>query len=252
MPVPDLIAAATAAVFDAFGDAPVFSCLAGSTATDSDTPDSDIDLLVVLPNELPAAEAIQQREKFTHNYIRLHTTFDHTPDLQWPGEVCYASDLDDAINGGAFDLATGAQLRLCPDDQPYRYWASMCAAGIPLTGSGAFTDYSTRCAATLINHIEFNRLAGTTPSGQQPHIHPPELAEWRISPTLTAGYIARTGAPESLRAWRRSLREPSDQPCLDTWIERWRSIATEASEGRISNGARSDPASIIAQEHRPV
>src|SRR5690606_2850199 len=102
VPATDLIIAATEAVYDAFGDAPVFSCLTGSTATDSDTPDSDIDLLVILPNELPAAEAIPRREKFTRNYIRLHTAFDRTPDLQWPGEVCYAADLDAAINGGAF------------------------------------------------------------------------------------------------------------------------------------------------------
>lgn len=237
MPTTDLILAATAAVHDAFGDAPVFSCLTGSTATDSDAPDSDIDLLVVLPNELPVAEAIQQREIFTHNYIRLHTTFNRTPDLQWPGEVCYATDLDDAINGGAFDLASGPKLRLCPDDQPYRYWTSMCATGIPLTGSAAFTDYSTRCLATLINHIEFNRrFAGIPTSGNQPHIDSPELAEWRISPAFATGYNARTGEHGSHRSWRRSLREPSNHPCLDFWVEHWRDIATQTSHSRISIG----------------
>lgn len=151
MPATDLILAATAGVHDAFGDAPVFSCLTGSTATDSDTPDSDIDLLVVLPNELPVAEAIKQREIFTHNYIRLHTTFERTPDLKWPGEVCYAADLDTAINGGAFDLASGPRLCLCPDDQPYRYWISMSAAEFhspaplpsPNTPLGARRRYST-------------------------------------------------------------------------------------------------------------
>ncbi|WP_280453477.1 nucleotidyltransferase domain-containing protein [Nocardia cyriacigeorgica] len=227
MPSTDLIVAATAAIDDAFGDTPLFSCLAGSTATDSDTSDSDIDLLVVLPNQLSVAEARQQRENFTRNYIRLHTAFGRAPDLQWPGEVCYASDLDDAISGGAFDLATVPQLRLGPEDQPYRYWASMCAAGIPLTGSAAFTDYSTRCLAMLINHIEYNRRYTSKPtSGQQPGFDPPEFAEWAIS-SAVADHRARTGAPESLRAWRRSLREPKMQPRLDRWIEHWRDIAAE-------------------------
>lgn len=254
MPAADLIAALTDAVDDAFGDAPVFSCLTGSTATDSDTRDSDIDLLVVLPNELPAAEAFPRREKFTRNYIRLHTTFDRIPDLQWPAEVCYAADLDAAINGGAFDLTSRPQLRLCPEDQPYRYWASMCTAGIPLTGSAAFTDYSTRCLATLINHIEFNTLCTGPPiSGQHSDIHPPELAEWGVKPTVTAGHIARTGESETVRAWRESLREPSNQPRLDSWIEHWRCLAAQESETiRTSNGARPDPGSRIAHDPRPV
>ncbi|NEW36420.1 hypothetical protein GV791_28235 [Nocardia cyriacigeorgica] len=254
VPATDLIIAATEAVYDAFGDAPVFSCLTGSAATDSDTSDSDIDLLVVLPNELPAAEAFPRREKFTRNYIRLHTPFDRTPDLQWPGEVCYAADLDAAINGGAFDLTSRPQLRLCPEDQPYRYWASMCTAGTPLTGSAAFTDYSTQCLATLINHIEFNTLcAGPPISGQQPDIDPPELAEWGVKPTVTAGHLACTGEPEAVRAWRRSLQEPSSQPRLDSWIERWRRLAAQESEPfRASNGARPDLGSMIAHARRPV
>ncbi|WP_327116424.1 nucleotidyltransferase domain-containing protein [Nocardia sp. NBC_01730] len=240
MPATDLILAATAGVHDAFGDAPVFSCLTGSTATDSDTPDSDIDLLVVLPNELPVAEAIKQREIFTHNYIRLHTTFERTPDLKWPGEVCYAADLDTAINGGAFDLASGPRLCLCPDDQPYRYWISMSAAGIPLTGSAAFTEYSTRCAATLLNHIEFNKRFASTPTSERhPHIDPPEWAEWRISPTFAARYNARIAPQRSPLPWRRQLREPRQQPRLDFWVTRWRNLATHARNGDAI-GTRSD------------
>ncbi|MBU3066694.1 hypothetical protein KO481_34910 [Nocardia sp. NEAU-G5] len=111
-------------------------------ADNADTLDSDIDLLVVLPNDVPVAQALQGRETFTRNYIHLHTLFERPPDLQWPGEVCDAADLDAGISGAAFDLDSGPELRLCSDGRPYRHWVSMGATGTPLVGRAALAGYT--------------------------------------------------------------------------------------------------------------
>jgi len=228
VPDPSLTAAATEAVHDAFGTAPVFACLTGSTATDTDTADSDIDLLVVLPNDLPLHNAVQAREAFTRNYIRLHTAFNRTPDRQWPAEVCYATDLDAAIDGGAFDLESGPRLRLCPLDRPYRYWVSMTAVAIALAGHTAHHRYTSRCATAIINHIGFNQLStAETLSNQSINLQAPEWAQWHIDPTHidgTAGLQAAQRNP-NYPVWRKRLRPPRHPPQLDQWTERWRDIA---------------------------
>lgn len=233
MPDTELTAAATAAVQDAFGATPVFACLTGSTAAGTDTPDSDIDLLVILPNTLPPAQAVIQRAKFTRNYIRLHTDFDRPPDLQWPGEVCYAADLTAAIDGGAFDLKSTPRLRLCPPDRPYRYWASMTARGTPIIGHTEFAQYASRCAATLIGHIQFNRIIAAMKKADQAAVtDAPEWGEWRIPSALSAS-VTRHFDERSDRdhlAWRNQLREPSSQPPLDQWTWLWREIAAEANK----------------------
>ncbi|MFF3569230.1 nucleotidyltransferase domain-containing protein [Nocardia jiangxiensis] len=229
MPTTDLVEAATAAVVDAFADTPVFACLTGSSANDTDTVDSDIDLLVVLPNDLPVTEAAQRREAFTRNYIHLHTLFGRTPDLQWPGEVCYAADLDAGIAGGAFDLDSGPRLRLCADDRPYRYWVSMAANGIPLTGHAAFAGYTTQCAATLLNHIRYNRLvAARSVPEQPPDADAPEWAEWKVDPVTVGNQPSRCCSVDrnlDYHAWRNRLQEPRCSPPLDRWIKHWRAVA---------------------------
>ncbi|WP_280379490.1 nucleotidyltransferase domain-containing protein [Nocardia wallacei] len=225
MPSAALIAAATAAVQDAFGTIPVFSCLTGSTATGTDTTDSDIDLFVVLPNHLPLDEAVRRRETFTRNYIHLHATFGRPPDLQWPGEVCYTTDLDAAINGGAFDLDSEPALRLCSPDDPYRYWVSMSATGIALTGHTEFRKYNARCVSTLRSHIGYNRLITPEP----PHdADASEWEEWNIDTVRVGCGIRDFTSMQNVdyRAWRQQLQRPGQLPQLDRWIEHWRKIAS--------------------------
>ncbi|MBU3063154.1 nucleotidyltransferase domain-containing protein [Nocardia sp. NEAU-G5] len=229
MPDPRLIAAATAAVHDAFDAAPVFACLTGSTATDTDTADSDIDLLVVLPNDLPLPIAVQQRETFTRNYIRLHTVLGRPPDRQWPAEVCYATDLDAAIDGGAFDLESNPRLRLCPLDHPHRYWVSMTATAIPLIGHTAHHRYAARCATAVINHIGFNQLSTAGAGSEQPFgCQAPEWTQWHIDPTRVGGTRVLEAAQRNpnYRLWRKRLQPPRHPPQLDRWTERWREIAS--------------------------
>ncbi len=238
MPTTDLIDAATAAVIDAFADTPVFACLTGSAANDTDTHDSDIDFLVVLPNDLPLTQAAQQREVFTRNYIRLHTRYGRSPDLQWPGEVCYAADLDAGIAGGAFDLDTGPRLRLCPDDRPYRYWVSMAATGIPLTGHTAFTSYTIQCGATILDHIGYHRLLATGTMHEEPfQAAAPEWAEWKVDPTTIANRIPRCPVDRNADygAWRTQLQAPRRCPLLDQWIEHWRAVAINSHHDQCAS-----------------
>ncbi|MCX4093186.1 nucleotidyltransferase domain-containing protein [Nocardia sp. alder85J] len=230
MPTTDLVDAATAAVHDAFAGTPVFACLTGSAATDTDTLDSDIDLLVVLPDDLPIAQATQRREAFTRNYIHLHALFERSPDLQWPGEVCYAADLDAGIAGGAFDLQTGPQLRLCPEDRPYRYWVSMGATGIPLTGRAVYTA---QCATTLLNHIGYNRLIAARSVDEQPFsIAAREWAEWKVDPITVGNKTPRYPVDRNPNylAWRDRLQPPRQPPPLDRWIKHWREVAIDAHQ----------------------
>jgi hypothetical protein len=138
-----------------FGAMALFSCVTGSSADASaESPRSDIDLVVVLHDHVDLDSALSVRAEFTHFYMRLHRDYGYTPDLKWPGEVLYRRDLDDALRGATFSRTArpDAVPTLCAHDQPYRYWVSMIATGIPLTGTEPFTSYAQACAILLAKH----------------------------------------------------------------------------------------------------
>lgn len=140
---------------ESFRSTEVFACLTGSTLDGpAANPGSDIDLLIVLPDDVSLAQAVHGRTLFTRRYIDLHHAHNRTPDHDWPGEVLYLRDLHAALNGATFGPTPqeGAPPPLCSRDQPFRYWVSMIATGIPLTGAPQFQAYAAECAQLIARH----------------------------------------------------------------------------------------------------
>jgi predicted nucleotidyltransferase len=256
-----LLEDATRTVRHAFGGQEVFSCLTGSIASGTATPASDIDLLVVLPDHLPLAEASAGREIFTRLYVDLHRRHRRTPDLRWPGEVLFAADLDTALAGGVFvlDDATG-RLTLCQADQPYRYWVSMIAAGVPLSHPTAFERAAHRCATTIVRHLLSEIAAGVSRLPSVEDVTGSSLwHDWglRAPARRTAGSTALASeidaacrriwrdGPGVLENWRSQLHRPTTAPPLEQWAARWSSAAHQATSGipdmRASNPPSSSP-----------
>ncbi|WP_162830000.1 hypothetical protein [Amycolatopsis palatopharyngis] len=155
MIIKPVLGEATSGVEAIFGAMALFSCVTGSSADSlSESPRSDIDLVVVLHDHVDLHSALSARAEFTRFYIGLHRDYGYTPDLKWPGEVLYRRDLDNALRGATFARAArpDAVPPLCTHDQPYRYWVSMIATGIPLTGTEPFTSYAQACAILLAKH----------------------------------------------------------------------------------------------------
>ncbi len=217
---------ATVGIEAIFGDATEFSCLTGSCIDSTANSDrSDLDLVVVLRDNIELVEALTFRAEFTRFYIRLHQDHDRAPDLKWPGEVLYRSELDDALHGATFK-DSGRSITaptLCGPDKPYRYWVSMVATGIPLTGAAAFTPYAEASARLLATHAAM-MLASERKTDSKHYW----ATTWHL-PVPT----------ETNRAWRIARQTPDDRdilqahepaatPKLERYAERWSRFACEA------------------------
>lgn len=233
MPDPALLADITAIVTSICRGQAAYSCLTGSIATGTDRPTSDIDIVVVLADHTPLADAIALREQFTRAYLDLHHRHHRPPDLTWPGEVCYHRDIDNAVAGGAFTLDTATTpLKPCPPHQSHRYWVSMIATGIPTTNPHTFGPTARRCARTVVRHVlstghhtrehhaldsdQWQSAWGINPH----HLHPGTP----IRDELVHELATANSDPTHLDGWRRNLRPAPHQPALDTMTTRWRHL----------------------------
>lgn len=221
---------ATSGIEEVFGDLAVFSCLTGSALDATATwTSSDIDLVVVLRNEVDHEDALPIRDLFTRFYTSLHRYHDHTPDYQWPGEVLYQCDLDDALRGATFrrNSQPDATPRLCTNDWPYRYWVSMVATGIPLTGALAFRCYAQCCARLIAAHAT-RVVANEDPAvdtywAENWHLPVPNDADrtWRIAEE--SGRVNEDQVQSQLRPY-----ELPTKPVLELCADQWTQIAREA------------------------
>lgn len=230
--------AVTHVAAETFGNHAAFCCLTGSVAAGTARPDSDIDILIALDPALPLTTACDLREQFTNQYVKLHRRFRREADLQWPGEVCYLSDIDDAINGGAFQL-NKPDLPIGPIEVSYRYWLSMTATGTAVAGRRQFHDYAHRCATAIARHTIFKAQLDASPHGETGNgRYAPYLTEWRIAlDGPSAGTIRSCLASETdnyrehgrhgLTGWKAQLREPAAPPPLDRHAQHWSSLASD-------------------------
>ncbi|NLT56878.1 MAG: hypothetical protein GXX79_20405 [Actinomycetales bacterium] len=247
-----LLTDATTVVKDSFDGKESFSCLTGGIVSGTATGTSDIDLVVVLPAHIPLAEAMRFREAFTRHYVDLHRRHHRTPDLDWPGEVLYTTDLAAALDGAVFlDHRPETPLSLCPPDQPYRYWISMIATGVALTHPAAFEDAAIRCAAAIANHLLTQLVTGSTFRTSVPgHAtasrrsvidgllqrdwglassppHPSRLAVVHRQVHAAVVRLAHQGSGH-LTQWRGQLCPATTVPALEQCAANWRRIARKA------------------------
>lgn len=218
------------AIESKFGAMAVFSCITGGSAEKfAKSPNSDIDLVIVLRDHVDLTCALTVRALFTRSYLKLHRDYGCTPDLQWPGEVLYLRDLDDALRGATFERAVqlnGAPT-LCADDQPYRYWISMIATGIPLTGIDMFGVYAEACASLLADHATAVLATENTDSerywAENWHLPVPcgRGRTWRIARHTRAAGTSVPGQ-SSLRPY-----QPTTSPQLEHYAGSWSRIARQ-------------------------
>lgn len=227
MTIEELHLDAASGVETVFGGMAVFSCLTGSIL---DAPlnsnASDIDLLVVLRDDIELEDAVIARGGFTRFYLGLHRRFGRAPDLEWPGEVLYQRDIDDALRGATFDRVRtlGAAPELCPLDQPYRYWISMVATGLPLTGVEAFECYAQRCARLVTTHATARLM------NDDLEVDRYWWEYWQLPVPNDAGRtwcIARYAVAGADRLYGTAMRpyEPAVAPRLESYADRWSRIA---------------------------
>lgn len=218
---------AAAGIEAIFGDMATLSCLTGSALESTpNSSDSDVDIVVVLRDDAELQEALTARTEFTSFYVRLHHEHGYVPDLEWPGEVLYQRELEDALQGAAFDAnprSTTAPA-LCTEDQPYRYWVSMVATGCPLTGAEIFEGYAESCAKLVAVHS----AAALTDDNSDPlnyweenwHIPVPNDADrtWRV--------LRQTRHPgTTLTASVLVLCAPVLSPQLERYAGTWSQVA---------------------------
>lgn len=226
-----LLRDATSGIKEIFGDRAVFSCLTGSAVDGTAIcPSSDIDLVIVLRNDVAQSEVLAIRAMFTRFYAIFHRHHGYVPDYQWPGEVLYQSDLDDALRGATFrrNSQPDAVPRLCTNDWPYRYWVSMVATGMPLTGTPAFRRYAQSCARLMATHAM--RLAangystGDTYWAENWHLPVPSEADrtWRVAEETSRA--SEKQAESQLRPY-----ELPTKPVLELCAGRWAQIARETA-----------------------
>jgi glutamate/tyrosine decarboxylase-like PLP-dependent enzyme len=110
----------------------------GSVARDECSPESDIDLLVVLKNRKAATAEI---EHFKESFIGFQTKHGFVPDITFPGEYCSKWDIEKSLRGSGFIHEAGRVLidRIYSSDwnavNEYRQWLSalsgpsVCVAG---------------------------------------------------------------------------------------------------------------------------
>lgn len=212
-----------------FGDMAVFSCLTGSTLDAASTsPSSDVDLVIALRNDVDHEDALAIRTMFTRFYTSFHRHHGHVPDYQWPGEVLYQRDLDDALQGATFSRNSQLDTAppLCTNDRPYRYWVSMVATGIPLTGAPAFEHYAQSCARLVATHAKA-MLSNEDPAietywADNWHLPVPNDADrtWRVA--QETGRVTE----EQVRSDLRPYELPAN-PVLELYADQWMQIARE-------------------------
>lgn len=234
---------ATAGIEKIFGERALFSCLTGSVLDAIATwPSSDIDLVVVLRNDVDYRDALAIRAMFTRFYTSLHRNHGHVPDYQWPGEVLYQCDLDDALRGAAFSWKSELEVTpsLCTNDWPYRYWVSMVATGIPLIGAPAFRYYARCCASLIAMHatavLTNEDSALDTYWWENWHLPVPNDADrtWRIAEGI--GRTREEQVQSELRPY-----EVSAKPALELCADQWTEIAQEAVDGSTLRDSKNGP-----------
>lgn len=238
-----LLRHATSGIEEIFGDRAIFSCLTGSALDATLTsPKSDIDLVIVLRNDVDQGEALAIRAVFTRFYTNFHRHHGYVPDYQWPGEVLYQCDLDDALRGAAFSWKSELEVApsLCTNDWPYRYWVSMVATGIPLTGAPAFRYYARCCASLIAMHatvvLTNEDSALDTYWSENWHLPVPNDADrtWRIAEGI--GRAREERVQSELRPYELSVK-PELELCADQWTE----IAQEAVDGSTLRDSKNVP-----------
>lgn len=225
-----LLRDAMSGIEDIFGDRAIFSCLTGSALDATVTSaSSDIDLVIVLHNDVDQGEALATRAMFTRFYTSFHRGHGYVPDYQWPGEVLYQCDLDDALRGATFrrNSQLGAAPRLCANDWPHRYWVSMVGTGKPLTGAPAFRCYAQSCARLMATHAT-RALANEDPTdetywSENWQLPVPSNADrtWRIAEE--SDRVSEEQAESQLRPY-----ELPTKPVLELCADQWTQIAREA------------------------
>lgn len=243
---------AAAGIEAIFGDMASFSCLTGSALEATfNSSDSDVDLVVVLRDDAELLEALAARTEFTSFYVRLHHEHGHVPDLEWPGEVLYQRELDDALQGAVFEAEprSATAPALCAEDQPYRYWVSMVATGCPLTGAEAFERYAETCARLIAVHAA-GALAdeGSNLNSywtEYWHLPVPNDTDrtWRIA--RQTRHVGITSTPSELRQYA-----PFVSPQLERCADAWSQIAQYAARTHISSRERgvADGGSTVTTE----
>jgi Nucleotidyltransferase domain len=240
---------AAALVRKSFGGCEVFSCLSGSTVTGDAASRSDIDIVVVIPDDLPLSMVLLGRAAFTRGYLALHHRHGRTPDRQWPGEVLYAQDVRDAYLGAAFDLDdVSGPLIPGPLDTSHRYWTSMIACSVPLTRAAEWSAAARQCRRLIAAHVLHSRShalmshrhgaasalrEGSSWGGFDMHLR----REWGIRPGPGAARAVLDTEIRRLNCamdWeggailgrlRTRLRGSHVAPRLDRFQDRWRDLA---------------------------
>lgn len=227
-----LLQDARSTIRNTFQGAEHFSCLTGSILN-SKTPGrrSDVDIVVVLPNEFCITDAARLRTEFTRRYIELHRSYGRSPDISWPGEVLYVDDLDRALEGAVFDAHGHADSPppLCPPDLPYRYWTSMIATGWALTGTSYFIYYANRFARLIAWHsanyarrLQLNDTSTTMQHYWSDKWHlPSPVSEIRMCRVTT--YLKHHSEYQNIPSWDSNAA--SKTPILEKMADQWRSVA---------------------------
>lgn len=222
----------------AFRGSEEYSCLSGSVATGTATTGSDIDLLVVLRDDVGWGDAITGREAFTRGYVELHRRYRRPPDLEWPGEVLYAKDLGVALCGACFDIDrnTGSVSWSHPSVS-YRFWVSMVATGIPLTGHRRFAADAERSAEIIAGHARSAAHPEYVPSVTHRlevlRAIGVEKEDLLACPRLLRRVLA--DGPAALRS--ECVGGPARaQPVLDAHLQRWRRTAMRSWLDGVGEG----------------
>ncbi|BEL07210.1 hypothetical protein Q0Z83_054010 [Actinoplanes sichuanensis] len=262
----DVVAALTDGAFGAYLD---FACLTGS-AVDRADPDADVDVIAVLKVATPPDEAVRMRLDFSAEYGRLHYRLGRRPDLEWPGEVAFASDVVSARTGAAFQRGRPSGIEPAPLDTPWRYWISMVASGFPVSGFERHADEAGLCSQAIVRQ----QLSSKLPLGGSISLSEFLAAEswwkqWRLptGSSLRGRYVVanvthalaalsatrevsiRDGViavdSRGVRRWEESLRPPVEPPFLDGFQPQYCIAAVRAHDEIIeSEGTDED-------SHRP-
>jgi len=197
-----------------------FSALTGSVAQRSATAESDIDILVVLKDDSSTEQAWAFREAFTAEYVRLHLSTGRVPDLEWPGEVIGPRELEATLHGAAF--ASADPLEPVSADVPFRYWLSMFACCIPLTGSVDRLHAATDGAADQLLAWALDRY-GIEEIGEAPWFE-----VWRLRQASPVFLASLSAAVDRARAQRHHV-VPSQVTLVPPLEERRLEIAYAAA-----------------------
>lgn len=212
---------------------------------------SDLDLLVVLPDDIPVELALEQRLRFTSWYIELHLALKAQPDLRWPGEVIYVRDLKSTMAGGAYRAAPG-ELCLAPLTQPHRYWLTMVAASETLVDAPAHRAASKEAWFSMIAYAIYRKhAAGAEWMQHESMLRGNALRRlWGLKGRDFAFEAAVEGAlvearrqgliktrssrsstfsAEGLETWRKKQIVATEAPLLDQYQAQYRALAQQVT-----------------------